>query len=204
MSPARSADRVVALAVTAAGGGLSALAGGPSWDSVTVTRVAPLTGFVVHVPGRTVEPAVIGLAVVALAAVVAILATQGLARRSVGAVVVLAGLLLGWRAAAGFAAVSPARARDLVTAARTGTTLDRATRLDVSVHPIWPASALVGAVLVVLGGVLVVLRADRWSALGSRYDAPTSPGPLAVAPAGVDAAGSGAVAIAMSISSSTR
>ena len=71
-------------------------------------RAATLTG-------RTVDAAPTALALVALAGVVAVLATRGPARRVVGAVLALAGVGLVWRALASAGAVSTARARALVT-----------------------------------------------------------------------------------------
>lgn len=174
----------------AVGGGLAVFAGSWEWDTVVVTRAAPLAGFSVAVAGRTIEPAVTGLGVVALAGVVAVLASRGPLRRIVGAVVAVAGVVLGWRAVAGFSAVSIGYARDLVVQSRTGTALDAGAGVRVDVHPLAPAVAVVAAALVVAGGALVVARAGRWTAMGARYDAPAggAGGPAAEAAASGGAA----------------
>ena len=184
----------IAMAVTAAGGGLALLASAQAWDSVMVSRAAPLAGLTVHVAGRTLEPAVTGLGVVALAGVVALLATRGTARRGIGALIVLAGLLLGWRAVHGFSAVSATRARELVAEARIGTTLGAATDVRVQVQQLWPGLAVVAAVLIVFGGGLVFMHAGRWAVMGTRYDAPA--GHAAAPPtAGAQAASVGDLAM---------
>lgn len=163
---------VAAMSILAAGGGLAVFAGSRAWDRVSVTRAAPLAGFSVDVVGRAVEPAVTGLGVVALAGVLAVLATRARARRVIGAVLMLAGVVLGWRAAAGLSAVSVTRARDLVAQARTGTALDATTGVRIEVHRAGPAMAVLAAALVVVGGALIVARAGRWSVLGARYEPP--------------------------------
>ena len=53
------------------------------------------------VTGRTVDAAPTAMALVALAGVVAVIATRGVARRVVGAVIALAGAGIVWRAAGG-------------------------------------------------------------------------------------------------------
>ena len=70
---------------------------------VTAQRARPLADDVLDVSGRTLHPAVTGLAVVALAGVVGILATRGIARRIIGAVLVVAGAIVGWDAVTGVA-----------------------------------------------------------------------------------------------------
>ena len=73
------------------GGALALFASGRSWQTVTAHRARPLADDVLEVTGRTLHPAVTGLAVVALAGVVGILASRGIARRIIGAVLVIAG-----------------------------------------------------------------------------------------------------------------
>ena len=173
--PRTSRELAVAAVAILIGGGGALLANARTWDTVTVSRAAPLGPFSVDVAGRTIVPAVTGLAVVALAGVVALLATRGRARSVMGVVLGLSGALLAWQATTGFTAVSDARARDLVVDARTGVVLERSQSITVATSPVWPAAALVGGLLVVAGGALIAARGARWSAMSSRYDAPVNP-----------------------------
>ena len=68
-----------------------------AWQTVTTVRERPFADDVLQVAGRTVDGAVTALALVALAGVVAVIATNGLARRVVGALVAVAGLVAVWR-----------------------------------------------------------------------------------------------------------
>jgi hypothetical protein len=47
--------------------------------------------------------------------------------------------------------------------------------LPVAQHTVWPWVAIAGAVLVLLGAVVAVARARRWSGLSAKYDAPLPP-----------------------------
>ncbi len=162
----------ISVATLLAGGGLALLAGSQVWLTVTVHRQQPLPDVVARLPGRTVEPATAGIAVAALAAAVALIATAGLWRRIVGVLVVAAGIALGWRSAAGISA-SPARALTLVLQHRAGTVLNTT---DVGVDRIvaWPLLSAAAGVLVVLAGASAALSGHRWRGLSSRYEAPTS------------------------------
>ena len=93
------------------GGALALFAGGRSWQTVTAHRARPLADDVLDVTGRTLHPAVIGLAVVALAGVVGILASRGIARRIIGAVLVIAGGIVCWDAVTALRAISSEHAR---------------------------------------------------------------------------------------------
>jgi uncharacterized membrane protein (TIGR02234 family) len=164
---------VVSLAAAALGGGLALLASGRAWVTVHVDRPAPLPDLSVGLTGRTLQAAVPGLAVVALAGVVALLATRGPARRIVGAVIALAGVALAI-AAAGAGSVSPGEARRLVADTRTGSVLEPTAPLRLVSHQVWPALAVIGGLLVVAGGVLAALGWTVGAALGRRYEAPTT------------------------------
>jgi hypothetical protein len=155
-------------------GGVGALAAGSrAWQTVDAARPRPLADSVVDVIGRRLDGTPTALAVVALAGVVALLATRGVARRVVGAVLVLAGLLLVWRSALGFAAVGTGRAADLVTSSQSGVGVG-AGGITVAVHPVWPGLSLACGLLVALGGAVALLTAGRWSAMSARYDRPAA------------------------------
>ena len=173
-APSTTRELGAAAVLILVGGGAALLASSRAWDTVTVQRAAPLGPFSVDVLGRTIAPAVAGLAVVALAGVIALLATRGRARVVMGAVLAVAGGLLAWQSATGFPTISDARARSLAASARTGVVLERGEAVDVSTAAIWPIVALLGALLVIAGGIVVVIRGATWASMSSRYDAPAA------------------------------
>ncbi|MGV9305150.1 MULTISPECIES: Trp biosynthesis-associated membrane protein [unclassified Nonomuraea] len=154
------------LLLCAAGAGLSLLAAGRVWTTVTYGAGAP-----VELTGGELAPAAQPLALAGLAAVVALFATRGVWRRVVGAVLALCGLgvaLSAWVATAGSAALELAARRNPVGAA---------TQDAVAIaHTAWPYVAVAGGVLLCAGGVLAVLRATGWAGMSARYD---RPGPAA-------------------------
>jgi uncharacterized membrane protein (TIGR02234 family) len=165
----------LAMVLEVIGGAAVLLISGRDWQTLFVARPRPLADVVVAASGRTLDPAATGLAVVALAGVVAVLATRGLGRRIVGAVVVLSGAGICWRAATGFGAVSASRARALVAAAGSGVGIGDSSPTRVSVHPGWPVAEIAFGVLIVVAGVLVLARGAAWSTMSARYEAPSAP-----------------------------
>ncbi len=163
-----------ALGLAVLGGAGALLTSGRAWQTATAPRPRPLADAVVDVTGRTLEPAVAALGVVALAGVVAVLATRGIARRVVGGLLVCAALGLGWTAIAGLPAVSPSRARSLISDVRTGAGIDATRSPRVDVHAIWPLLALACAVAVLLAGAAIAAWGHRWVTLSGRYEAPTA------------------------------
>jgi hypothetical protein len=170
--PARSAQRREMAGVL----GLAALAAlailfttSRSWLGVTVGRRPPFGPLRVDLTGRAEYPALTGLAVVALLAVVLVLVTGGLVRRVLGVVLVAVGGSSCGYAMSGLASPSPGRLAQLLgdrLAQSSG-----ATQLDR--HPGWAVSTLLAAVLLVLAGFVLVFRAGRWQlGLSARYAAP--------------------------------
>jgi uncharacterized membrane protein (TIGR02234 family) len=140
------------------------------WQTITTPRPAPLHDDVLELSGRTVDAAPTALALVALAGVVAVLATRGVVRRVVGGVLTLAGLALIWRAIASAGAVSARRARSMVS--------DHHPTVDVSAavphvmtHAVWPALTAVAGLFVAVSGALVASRGHRWQVMSARYEA---------------------------------
>ena len=131
----------------------------------------PKRGIVaIRVDGSEVLPALTPLAVLALAAVAAVLATGGWARRLLGGLLLVAavppilGVLQapdeGWLTAAAMSAAGwPAGS----VHAETTTML-----------PAGPSFAAGGAILLVAAGATLVLRGHRMPRLGRRYQAPSS------------------------------
>jgi uncharacterized membrane protein (TIGR02234 family) len=159
------------------GAGLALLASGRSWQTITAHRDRPLADDIVDVTGRTLHPAVTGLAVVGLAGVVGILASRGLGRRAVGIVLVIAGGVICWEAWTSLRAISSEHARTVLRDARSGVGLDPGRAISVAVHPVWPVLAGLGGLLVLAAGVLAVVGGAAWSGLSRRYEQPEPTGP---------------------------
>ena len=141
------------------------------WQTVRVHRPAPLHDVVLGVGGRTVDSAPTALALVALAGVVAVLATRGLARRGIGGVLALAGLALAWRAVLAGGPIGTGRARSLLATHRRSVDLT-GLHPSVTTHAIWPVLTVLAAALIVAGGGLVAWRGAGWQAMSGRYEAP--------------------------------
>ena len=121
------------------------------------------------VKGSDAVPLVVPLAVLALAGAVGLLATRGLPRRVVGALLGLAGLGLAVSSIA--LAVHPT---SVIPDELRRQSLDAslAPGLGTSASWWWPVLAALGGLLVVTGGSLALLHSARWPAMGARFDAP--------------------------------
>jgi uncharacterized membrane protein (TIGR02234 family) len=161
-----------ALVLTLLGGAGALLVSGRAWQTIVAPRPRPFADEVVDVSGRTLEPLVAALGLVALAGVVAVLATRGIARRAVGVLLAVAAVAMGWRALAGSATVSAAKARSLVSDARTGAGLDPGRPAQVTVHAAWPVLAVACAVALLVAGAAVAAWGHRWAGLSGRYEPP--------------------------------
>jgi uncharacterized membrane protein (TIGR02234 family) len=160
------------------GAGLMLLAVSRPWVHAVVDDA--LAGRLdVQASGRQAAPLVAAVALVALAGAVALLTLRTVGRVVAGLLLVLSG------AAAGAAAVdvlrTPSDALRTVVADATGRSGDA---LPVAQQTSWPWVAVVGGVLVVLGGALAVVRARRWAGLSGRYDAPVGASARARRPPG--------------------
>jgi uncharacterized membrane protein (TIGR02234 family) len=167
----RHAAFAVALLLDLVGAGGALLVSTRTWQTVTTPQPAPRHDDVLELSGRTVDAAPTALALVALAGVVAVLATRGLARRIVGGVLAVAGAGLVWRALASSSAVSTRRARTLVSEHHR--TVDASVVVPhVTTHGAWPVLTLVCGVLVASSGALIAWRGHRWRAMSAKYGAP--------------------------------
>ena len=140
------------------------------WQTVTTPRSAPLHDDTLRLAGRTVDSAPTALALVALAGVVAVIATRGVLRRAIGVVLALSGAGIVWRSLDAAGAVSTARARSLVVEHHRAVVVTD-TRPRVEVSAAWPVLSVLAALLVLAAGVLVAWRGHRWSTLSARYEA---------------------------------
>jgi uncharacterized membrane protein (TIGR02234 family) len=164
---------VVSLALIGLGAATLLMVASRTWWTVSVTTAGSPTTRVVVV-GRHAASAATGLGLLGLAALAGVLATRGLWRRLVGAVVALAGLAAIWSVWVG------GGDRGWRTYAT------RATSDGVHVvaaRAAWPWVALAAAVLMTIGGLLVAVVGHRWPGWSGRYDgaAPPQPTPAATA-----------------------
>lgn len=160
MTPRRELGAVVALC--ALGAGILLLAAGRTW--VTVSQRLPAgTAAQVAASGNSLQP-VTATGLVALAAVVAVLATRRAGRAVVGVLLVLDAALAAWLVRAFFSELG----RGLRVGGPEGLiALSGRSGTDVSA---WPWVALAGAVLVACSGLLVLTRGRRWPGMSGRYD----------------------------------
>lgn len=166
----RAGPFVLALLLDVLGAGGALLIAARAWQTVTTPRPAPLRNDVLELSGRTVDAAPTALALVALAGVVAVLATRGRLRRVVGAVLVVAGVGLVIRAVQSAAAVSASRARALVSD-RHPTVNTSAAALRIDTRAMWPALTVACGVFVLAAGALIAWRGHRWQVMSARYEA---------------------------------
>ena len=144
-----------------------------TWQTARTPRPRPLADDVLAISGHTLDAATTALGLVALAGVVAVVATRGVARRAVGALLALAGALLVWRSLSGLTAASPARIRSLVQAEHSGAGVDATFVPHVTVHAVWPVLSTVCAVLVLVAGLLITVRGQQWGIMSQRYESPS-------------------------------
>jgi uncharacterized membrane protein (TIGR02234 family) len=172
------------------------------WAQVVTAAPRPLPAVTVSVNGQDLVPLAGALGLAALAGLAAVLATRGLARRLVGAL--LAALGAGTAAAVsvhlGAAAVLAAAAgagagagagnsqagsvtggsapgagaagAGAVGAAPPGVAGARLAGHVTMAGIPWRWAVLLGALAVIAAGVLIVWRGARWPAMSSRYDRP--------------------------------
>jgi uncharacterized membrane protein (TIGR02234 family) len=164
----------IALLLEVVGAGGALLLSTRTWQTITIDRERPLADITTGVTGRTLDSAILGATLVALAGVVAILATRGVARRIVGGVVALSAVLLGWRAVLHAGAVSRARAIELASSKQGSIGIELDSHSHVAVHPEWMILTVLAAVLILAAGLLVAIFGGRWSSMSNRYEAPTS------------------------------
>jgi len=168
-APARRRELTGVLAGAALAGLVVLFCSGRSWLLVVVGRRPPFGPLRVELSGRAQYPALTGLAVVALLAVVLVLVTGGLVRRLLGVLEMLAGGWAAYLAGRGIDRPGMPRLRELLgdrLAQGSGT-------LELHQHPQWAVLTLLAALVLVLAGLAVVLRAGCWQqGLSARYAAP--------------------------------
>lgn len=168
MTPANRRELGTAVLLSAIGGGGIVATSSRDWFDARIARQAPFATLNAGVSGRHLYPALNGLAIVALLIAVLALVTGGWARRVLGVLLLVGG---GW---SGWYAVKQLRTKYFSLNELLGDRLSQSSGTPVLTHhPIWAWLTLLCAVLQVLAGVLLVLRAGRWQAgLSAKYEAP--------------------------------
>jgi uncharacterized membrane protein (TIGR02234 family) len=180
-----------ALLAGAVGAGLVLLAVRAQWAQAVFTPQKPLTAEVVNVSGSDLVPLAGALALAALAGLVAVIATRGVARRVVGVLLALFG------AGAGAAVLTTVTAQTVLSVAAgkvaspesaalsgtAGSTTSGSSGSGAVVvtgsagHAImtgapWHIAVIVGALLIFAAGLATALRSQDWPVMSTRYDAP--------------------------------
>jgi uncharacterized membrane protein (TIGR02234 family) len=162
------AEFALALLLDAVGAGAALLIASRSWQTLTLERGDPFPSRTKEVIGRTVAAAPTALALVALAGVVAVLATRGLVRRIVGGVVAVAGIGVTWAALGAADPIDDLRARTLMI----GFIDIGFPGPKIETHVIWPVLTAICGALVAISGILIAFRGHRWQAMSARYETP--------------------------------
>lgn len=153
---------VLAIAVA---GGIALFAAGRAWGEVDV-RGAVGARQHVTVSGRDVSAAVPALALAILALAVAVLAGRGAVRRLAGALTAVIG--------AGLVAAS-ITARGSVGSVLTHRVFALGHTHVGGSRPAWWLVCAIAGVVAAVAGAGVAAGGHRWTGLGARYDAPTTP-----------------------------
>jgi hypothetical protein len=171
------------------------------WGRVFYTAPAPLPSGSLPVSGQSLRPAVSALALAALACLAAVIATRGLARRAAGLVMAVLGawitVVLGGpvsSASALAAATGQAGPAGLAgsvpggNSAISGNSSGGSLPLIGTVSHVgwdgqaWRQAAIGGAVAVIVVGLVVMWRGQRWPVMSARFDRPGPPPGAAAGP----------------------
>jgi uncharacterized membrane protein (TIGR02234 family) len=159
------AAAVVACAV---GGLLVLLASGRQWAHTTLANAGSGGSATLTVTGHVVAPSLPALALALLALSAAILASKRLLRRVVGVVIVFV--------AAAAVGVSVSARGDVSAALEHREVGAQGLAVHASANGWWVLAAI-GGLIAVVAGAMTVVRAEQWSGLGAKYDAPSAPRP---------------------------
>ena len=167
------AEYVAVLVLDVVGAAVALLVSSRNWQTVTAPRPRPFAAVTLDLTGRTVDAAVTAFALAALAGVVAVVATRGIARRVVGVALAAVGGAIVWRSLGGLAAVSTSRAQSLAREHHRGIVLTNANP-HIAVHAVWPWSSAVAGGLILIAGAVVGAHGQHWHGMSARYEAPTT------------------------------
>ena len=152
------------------GGAAAFFTASQPWSRVTV-ETEGLARDVVSVTGNEALPVVGGLALVALAGTVAVLASRGRVRTAVGVVVTLASAAAAVAVVLGGDAVHEALVASLAESpAMTGDAALQDRFADDASTTAWRWACLVSLLLSAVAGAAVVRWGRSWPSMGRRYD----------------------------------
>jgi uncharacterized membrane protein (TIGR02234 family) len=197
-----------ALLTGAVGAGLVLLALRAQWAQAVFTPQKPLTAEVIAVSGNDLVPLAGGLALAALAGLIAVIATRGVVRRAVGVLLALFGAgagaaVLTTVTAATVLSVAAGQVASPESAALSGTAgsttsggssgsgavvVSGAAGHAIMTGSPWHVAVIIGALLIFAAGLVTAMRGQDWPVMSARYDAP---GTRAATPAGPGPAGPG-------------
>jgi uncharacterized membrane protein (TIGR02234 family) len=182
-------EYALVLGTAAAGAVLVLLSVRQGWAQVVTAAPAPLPRSTVRVSGQDLVPVVGALAVASLAALAAVIATRGLARRLVGVFLATSGALIAVLVSAGMGSADVLAAARGAVASQAGSAIagsgaagpgatpgatggtpgvSGAAHVVMASFP-WRPLAAVGGLAVLAAGILVTWRGPRWPAMSSRY-----------------------------------
>jgi uncharacterized membrane protein (TIGR02234 family) len=180
-----------ALLAGAVGAGLILLAMRAQWAQAVFTPQKPLTAQVVSVSGNDLVPLAEALALAALAGLIAVIATRGVARRAVGVLLALFGAgagaaVLTTVTAATVVSVAAGKVASPASAALSGAAgsttsgtsgsgalvLSNSTGRAIMSGTPWQAAVIIGGLLIFAAGLATALRGQDWPVMSARYDAP--------------------------------
>jgi uncharacterized membrane protein (TIGR02234 family) len=182
----------------AVGAGLALLALRAQWAQAVFTPQKPLTAEVVNVSGNDLVPLAGGLALAALAGLIAVIATRGVVRRAVGVLLALFGagagaavlttvtaatvlsVAAGQVASPESAALSGAAGSTTSGSSGSGAVVVGGTPgYAIMTGTPWHVAVIIGALLIFAAGLTTALRGQDWPVMSARYDAPGGRGTAA-------------------------
>ncbi|WP_033424672.1 Trp biosynthesis-associated membrane protein [Actinomadura flavalba] len=155
-------ERGLTALLCAAGAGLTLLAAGRAWATVTAKNA--ITPFTLDVTGGDLGATAGALGWAALAGLAALFAVGGRGRAVVGALLAAFGAGIVW------ASVTVTGRADILAAAGDRSALLRlGSAPEVATSPWWLVSAA-GGVFVATAGIVTLVRGRRWPGLSARYE----------------------------------
>ena len=158
----------------AAGAALLLAASGRVWVTGELASPGPVAAVPVDLTGGDLTGAPRGLGWAALAGIVGLYAARSWARRVVGLLIAACGV---FALTSLWSATRPGALTDSVTRLAADTAGAAQSAAAPELHALGPVMGAVGAVLVLLTGLVSVARAPAWPGMGNRYDRDAAPRP---------------------------